>query len=41
LNIKMEQIETKIDYIETKINKLVYHFCELTEEQIKIVEGTK
>jgi hypothetical protein len=39
LNSKMQQIEAKIDYIETKINKLVYQLYELTEEEIKIVEN--
>ncbi|HOJ17725.1 MAG TPA: hypothetical protein PLT92_04085 [Ignavibacteriaceae bacterium] len=33
------QIKTKIDYCEEKINKIVYEFYGLTEEEIKIVEG--
>jgi hypothetical protein len=41
LNSKMQQIEAKIDYIENKINQLVYQLYELTEEEIKIVEGKK
>ena len=33
------QIQTKIDYCENKINEIVYQLYELTEEEIKIVEG--
>jgi hypothetical protein len=39
LESKKEQIKTKIDYHEDKINELVYALYELTEEEIKIVEG--
>lgn len=33
------QIENKIGYCENRINQIVYSLYELTEEQIKIVEG--
>ncbi len=35
------QIQTKIDYCENKINEIVYQLYELTEEEIKIVEGKR
>ncbi len=38
LPVKIQQLETKIDFCETKINQLVYHLYELTEGEIKIVE---
>ena len=41
LKTKIEQIESKIDYYENKINQLVYQLYDLTEKEIKIVEGTK
>ena len=36
---KVSQIESKIDYCENRINEIVYQLYELTEEEIKIVEG--
>ncbi|MFH1526044.1 MAG: TaqI-like C-terminal specificity domain-containing protein, partial [Bacteroidota bacterium] len=39
LQTKVSQIESKIEYCETKINEIVYQLYELTEEEIKIVEG--
>jgi len=36
---KVSQIESKIDYCESRINEIVYQLYELTEEEIKIVEG--
>jgi len=42
-NITLEsertQFQTKIDYCEDRINKIVYELYGLTEEEIKIVEG--
>ena len=34
-----KQFQTKIDYCEDRINKIVYELYGLTEEEIKIVEG--
>lgn len=31
--------QNKIDYCENRINQLVYQLYELTEEEIKIIEG--
>ena len=39
LESKVLQIESKIDYCENRINEIVYQLYELTEEEIKIVEG--
>lgn len=39
LSSKKEQILNKIDFLESKLNKLVYQLYDLTEEEIKIVEG--
>jgi hypothetical protein len=39
LQTKISQIESKIDYCETRINEIVYQLYGLTEEEIKIVEG--
>ena len=39
LQTQKEQIQTKIEYHEDKINTLVYQLYDLTEEDIKIVEG--
>lgn len=39
LQTKVTQIESKIDYCESRINEIVYQLYELTEEEIKIVEG--
>ena len=39
LESKKEQIKRKIDHFEDKINELVYKLYDLTEEEIKIVEG--
>ncbi|MFA5974496.1 MAG: N-6 DNA methylase [Lentimicrobiaceae bacterium] len=36
---KIEQLESKIEYCENRINRIVYQLYELTEEEIKIVEG--
>jgi Alw26I/Eco31I/Esp3I family type II restriction m6 adenine DNA methyltransferase len=41
LSTTIQQLNTKIDYYENKINQLVYQLYELTEEEIKIVEGKK
>ncbi len=38
---KIQNINSKIDYCENKINQLVYQLYELTEEEIKIVEESK
>lgn len=38
LQSKISQIESKIDYCETRINQIVYQLYGLTEEEIKIVE---
>jgi adenine-specific DNA-methyltransferase len=35
---KQQQIQSKIDYFENKINMIVYKLYELTEEEIKIVK---
>jgi type I restriction-modification system DNA methylase subunit len=39
LQTKISQIESKIDYCENRINQIVYQLYDLTEEEIKIVEG--
>ena len=39
LESKLNQLQSKIDYCENRINQLVYQLYELTEEEIKIVEG--
>ena len=39
LQTKIEQIKTRIEHSEEKINQLVYELYELTPEEIKIVEG--
>ena len=39
LETKINQLKSKIDYCENKINEIVYQLYELTEEEIKIVEG--
>lgn len=39
LETKVLQLESKIDYCENRINEIVYQLFELTEEEIKIVEG--
>lgn len=41
LESQREQIRTKIDYCENKINQIVYELYELTPEEIAIVEGAK
>jgi hypothetical protein len=40
LQTEISRIETKITYCEDKINSLIYELYGLTEEEIKIVEGT-
>ena len=39
LQSKKEQIQSRIDYCEQRINQLVYELYELTEEEIKVVES--
>lgn len=39
LESKVLLLESKIDYCENRINEIVYQLYELTEEEIKIVEG--
>lgn len=39
LQTNREQIQSKIDYCEDKINKIVYELYGLTDEEIKIIEG--
>ncbi len=39
LETKLNSIQSKIDYSEEKINTIVYQLYELTEEEIKIIEG--
>lgn len=39
LESERTQVQTKIDYCEDRINKIVYELYGLTEEEIKIVEG--
>ncbi len=36
---KLEQIQNKIDYCETRVNQFIYQLYELTDEEINIVEG--
>jgi hypothetical protein len=40
LSSKAEQIKQRIEHSEEKINQLVYELYELTEDEIKIVEGS-
>jgi hypothetical protein len=39
LQSKIELIESKIDYCENKINQLVFQLYDLTDDEIKIIEG--
>ncbi len=39
LETQKERVRDKIDYCEDKINQLVYQLYNLTEEEIKVVEG--
>ena len=39
LETTLNQIQSKIDYCEGRINEIVYELYDLTEEEIKIVEG--
>ena len=39
LETKIEQIQNRIDYCETRINQIVYELYGLTAEEIEIVEG--
>jgi adenine-specific DNA-methyltransferase len=39
LATKLDQLQNKIDYCENRINQIVYQLYELTEEEIKIIEG--
>jgi len=39
LQSKVSQIESKIDYCENRLNEIVYQLYELTEDEIKMVEG--
>ncbi|MBN8545901.1 MAG: N-6 DNA methylase [Ignavibacteria bacterium] len=39
LQSKLNQIQSKIEYCEDKINKIVYELYGLTDEEIKMVEG--
>jgi CII-binding regulator of phage lambda lysogenization HflD len=36
----IDQLQQRIQYTDNKINKLVYQLYNLTEEEIKIIEGT-
>lgn len=39
LQSRLEQIQTKIDYCENRIDQLVYQLYGLTEEEVKIIEN--
>ena len=39
LETTLDQIQSKIDYCEDRINEIVYELYGLTEEEVKIVEG--
>lgn len=39
LPFKIEQLQNKIDYCENRVNQIVYQLYELTDDEIKIVEG--
>lgn len=39
LQTKLLQFESKIDYYEGRINEIVYRLYDLTEDEIKIIEG--
>lgn len=39
LQTSVSQLESKVDYCENRINEIVYQLYELTEDEIKIVEG--
>jgi predicted type IV restriction endonuclease len=41
LQTKIDQVNRKIDFLETRINQIVYQLYGLTEEEIKIVEGKR
>lgn len=36
---KINQLQSKIDYCESRINEIVYKLYDLTEQEIKIVDG--
>lgn len=38
-HLNFEQLQTRIDHTETRINRLVYQIYGLTEEEIALVEG--
>jgi type I restriction-modification system DNA methylase subunit len=39
LQTQIDQIKSRIDYCENRINEIVYHLYGLTEEEVSIVEG--
>ncbi len=39
LQTKISQLESKIDYCESRINEIVYQLYDLNEEEIKLIEG--
>ena len=39
LQTKIEQVQTRIEFTEKRINQIVFELYELTEEEIKIVAG--
>ncbi|MCX6220940.1 MAG: N-6 DNA methylase [Bacteroidia bacterium] len=39
LGSRVSQLESKIDYCENRINEIVYQLYDLTEDEIKIMEG--
>jgi len=38
---RIEQLKIRIEHTDNRINQLVYHLYELTDDEIKIVEGSK
>ena len=38
LETKINQLQTKIDYCESRLNEIIYKFYLLTDEEIKMVE---
>lgn len=36
---KIDQLKSRIEYVEEKINQLVYELYELTSEEIKLIEA--
>ncbi len=41
LSDKAEQLKHRIEHTESKINQIIYDLYELTEDEIKLIEGAE